>query len=136
MPAHPLHATFLALTSLALGSAASAQGFETLRVASGLDRPVFLTAAPGDQSRAFIVEQHSGRILILRLPERTLETTAFLDIPGLSTGTEQGLLGLAFHPDYATNGFFYVYVGVIHSSTQRCLRACRAHPGANRRHDL
>jgi len=88
---------------------AGAQGFETLRVATGLDRPVYLTAAPDDYFRVFVVEQHTGEIRILRRPGFELEATPFLTVAGVSTGNEQGLLGLAFHPDYATNGFFYVY---------------------------
>jgi glucose/arabinose dehydrogenase len=94
--------------SLLLGEPASAQDFETLRIASGLARPVFVTAPPDDSSRVFVVEQHTGRILIIRLPGFSLEATPFLTIPGISTGEEQGLLGLAFHPDYASNGLFYV----------------------------
>ncbi len=56
----------------------------------------------------FIVEQHTGNIRILDLGTLTLNGTAFLTVSGISTGGEQGLLGLAFHPDYATNGYFYV----------------------------
>ena len=78
------------------------------RVASGLSRPVFGAVAPGDSGRMFIVEQHTGRIRILNLATGTINTTPFLDINGNSTGNEQGLLGLAFHPDYVNNGLFYV----------------------------
>ena len=103
----------LALTALLLCvplvAFRDASGFEVLRVATGLSRPVFLTAPPGDGERVFIVEQHSGDIHILRLSDDSLEATPFLTVGGLSTGNEQGLLGLAFHPDYASNGFFYVY---------------------------
>ena len=67
----------------------------------------------------FVVEQHTGRIRILRLADRALEATPFLEVTGLSTGNEQGLLGLAFHPDYKVNGFFYVY---ITDPTSRVLR--------------
>lgn len=88
----------------------SALGFETERVASGLARPIYLTAPPGDTERAFILEQHTGRIRILDLASRTVSGTDFLTISGLPTGDEQGLLGLAFHPDYADNGYFFVYV--------------------------
>src|SRR5262245_51347089 len=42
-------------------------GFATQRVATGLNEPVFLTAPPGDTTRVFIVEQHTGAIRILRL---------------------------------------------------------------------
>jgi glucose/arabinose dehydrogenase len=96
--------------SLCVGAATDARGVGTVRVADGLARPVFLTAPPADFDRVFVVEQHTGRILILRLPTFELEPTPFLTVSGISTGAEQGLLGLAFHPDYATNGFFYVYL--------------------------
>src|SRR5262249_38145535 len=59
-------------------------------------------------SRMFVVEK-KGTIAILRGGRR--DPTPFLDISDLvtSSGSEQGLLGLAFHPDYATNGRFFVY---------------------------
>jgi glucose/arabinose dehydrogenase len=78
----------------------------TVRVAGGLADPVDLQAAPGDRTRLFVVEQ-GGRIRIIRAG--ALLPTPFLDIAGrLRAGGEQGLLGLAFHPQYATNGRFYV----------------------------
>ncbi|KKK75600.1 hypothetical protein LCGC14_2872090, partial [marine sediment metagenome] len=80
----------------------------TERIASGLSRPVFVTAPPGDTSRLFIVEQWTGMIKILNLSSGTINATPFLDIDGLSGASEQGLLGLAFDPDYATNNRFYV----------------------------
>lgn len=80
------------------------------RVASGLSSPLFGASPPGDPDRLFIVEQHTGRIRILDLGTGQLNADPFLDLPdaGLAPGGEQGLLGLAFHPDYATNGRFYV----------------------------
>jgi glucose/arabinose dehydrogenase len=80
----------------------------TVRVASGLSRPVFATAPPGDYGRLFVVEQHSGQIKILDLTSGQIAATPFLTISNLARGGEQGLLGLAFHPDYANNGYFYV----------------------------
>lgn len=80
----------------------------TRRVASGLSRPLFVGAPPGDTERLFIVEQHTGRIKILNLSTETVSPSPFLIVTGVSTGNEQGLLGLSFHPDYASNGFFYV----------------------------
>jgi glucose/arabinose dehydrogenase len=76
------------------------------------DRPIYATAAPGDPGRLYVVEQHTGRILILDISTGAVKAQPFLDIPGsqLATGNEQGLLGLAFHPDYASNGRFYVYL--------------------------
>jgi glucose/arabinose dehydrogenase len=82
------------------------------RVATSLDRPVYATHAPSDPSRLFIVEQGSGSsaaIKILNLTTGTVSATPFLTVTGLSTSGEQGLLGLAFDPNYATNGRFYTY---------------------------
>jgi Ca2+-binding RTX toxin-like protein len=81
------------------------------RVATALERPVFATSAPGRPNDLFIVEAHTGKIKILDIPSNTVSTTPFLDIPQteLRAGSEEGLLGLAFHPNYATNGKFYVY---------------------------
>ncbi len=74
-------------------------------VASNLASPVFATAPAGD-TRLFIVEQ-AGRILILENGQ--LRATPFLDIrASVLSGGERGLLGMAFHPRYAQNGFFYV----------------------------
>jgi glucose/arabinose dehydrogenase len=75
-------------------------------VASGLVFPLYLTAPDGDP-RLFIVEK-GGTIRIVK--EGSLLPTPFLDISAqVSTGGEQGLLGLAFHPQYATNGRFIVH---------------------------
>ena len=80
----------------------------TVRVASGLSDPLYVTAPPADFNRLFIVEQ-IGRIKILNFTTGTVLPTPFLNITGLVlSGGERGLLGLAFHPDYAVNGFFYV----------------------------
>jgi glucose/arabinose dehydrogenase len=74
-------------------------------VASGLQQPVFLTSPPGDD-RLFIVEQ-VGRIRILA--GGALREGAFLDLSELvSCCGERGLLGLAFHPQYAENGRFFI----------------------------
>ena len=90
----------------------------TTRVALGLNRPVFVTAPPGDTDRLFIVEQHTGRIRILDLDSGQIRSAPFLDINGLSRGNEQGLLGLAFHPEYASNGTFYVNFNDSRGDTQ------------------
>ena len=80
----------------------------TVRVAFGLVRPLFAVGAPGDTERLFIIEQ-DGRIRILR--NGTLQAPAFLDVNALvrspsdlGGGDEEGLLGLAFHPDYNNPG--------------------------------
>jgi glucose/arabinose dehydrogenase len=83
-------------------------GLDAIRVASGLTRPLFVTAPPGDSGRLFIVQQN-GQIRILNLATGTLSSTPFLTLTGLTaTGGEQGLLGMAFDPSYAANGKFYL----------------------------
>ncbi len=68
--------------------------------------PVFLTASPDSTERLFVVEQ-DGRILILK--DGQILASPFLDISGkVSTGGERGLLGLAFHPRFSSNGRFFV----------------------------
>jgi glucose/arabinose dehydrogenase len=88
---------------------------DTLRTASGLrlvlvgkfDSPVGVVGAPGDPKRLFVVER-PGEIAVVQ-SGRVL-TRPFLDIRKLvnTSYDEQGLLGLAFSPQYATNGLFYV----------------------------
>jgi len=81
-------------------------------VGEGFERPVYATTAPGDPGRLYVVEQHSGRIEILDLKTGEVGARPFLNLPDrmLADGNEQGLLGLAFHPDYAENRRFYVFL--------------------------
>ncbi len=80
------------------------------KIPIALASPVFATAAPGDPSQLFIIEQHTGKIDILDVTTDRKASVPFLDLPDtdLGTGGEQGLLGLAFDPGYASNGKFYV----------------------------
>ena len=76
------------------------------RVVAGLSSPLDLQSAPGDRTRLFAVEQ-AGRIRIVRAG--ALVPTPFLDISArIASGGERGLLGLAFHPQFGTNGRFFV----------------------------
>ncbi len=94
------------------------------KVAQGLSFPVDL-AAPKNDSRLFIVEK-SGKIRIVK--DGNVLPAAFLDISSLvSTGSEQGLLGLAFHPDYAQNGMFIV----DYTDTSGDTRIARYHVSSN-----
>ncbi|MFN8481793.1 MAG: PQQ-dependent sugar dehydrogenase [Anaerolineae bacterium] len=78
------------------------------RVVSGLQNPTAIANAGDGSNRLFILEK-GGVIRIVK--DGAVLPQPFLDITNLvySTGTEQGLLGLAFAPDYATSGLFYVY---------------------------
>jgi len=94
-------------TSAAARAAAAAPPAVKLhKLPQTFKRPVYLTAAPGDTTRLFVVEK-GGTIRIVK--DGAKLSAPFLDIRAkVSTGTEQGLLSMAFAPDYATSGFFYV----------------------------
>src|SRR5262245_5519937 len=69
----------------------------------GLRSPVFVTPDGSGDGRLYVVEQ-GGTVRVID-PDGTLSADPFLDLtPHVTAGGEQGLLGLAFHPDYATNG--------------------------------
>jgi glucose/arabinose dehydrogenase len=92
----------------ALGQAA------TKRLAAGLDSPLWAGAPEGDP-RIFIA-QKNGRVRILK--NGALLAQSFLDISAkVSTGGEQGLLGMAFHPAFAANRFFYVDYTDVNGNT-------------------
>ncbi len=82
-------------------------GYTWQTIANGLSNPVGLTSPKDGSDRLFILEQ-AGIIRILK--NDALLPTPFLDIRDRvgSRGSEQGLLGLAFHPNYAENGYFYI----------------------------
>jgi glucose/arabinose dehydrogenase len=82
-------------------------GYAWAEVASGFNRPLYLTHAGDGSGRLFVLEQ-DGVVQVIENGQ-TL-ATPFLDIRSRvgSQGNEQGLLGLAFHPNYAENGIFYV----------------------------
>jgi glucose/arabinose dehydrogenase len=114
----------LALVLAACGSnsgpsIARGEGARLQPVVTGLSSPLYVTTPPGDISRLFIVEQ-TGAIRIVK--DGILLPAPFLDLSGrIIVGGEQGLLGLAFDPEYATTGRFVVHytdpVGDTHLST-------------------
>lgn len=73
------------------------------------DQPLYLTTANDSSNNLFVVER-TGQIHLFENNPSVNETTIFLDLSSkISTeGLEMGLLGLAFHPDFSTNGYFYV----------------------------
>jgi glucose/arabinose dehydrogenase len=99
----------------ACGAAADAPSPAPARAAASVrlarvgtfEQPLYVTGAPGDRRRLFVVEQ-GGRIMIVRGGRKVARP--FLDIRALVTsGGEQGLLSVAFPHDYARSGRFYVY---------------------------
>ena len=86
--------------------AATRPPFRLTRVAGGLRDALYVTGAPGQASRLYVVRQ-SGTIRIMQ--RGRMLRAPFLNVARqIRSGGEQGLLGLAFHPDYARNGRFYV----------------------------
>ncbi|MSX02156.1 MAG: glucose dehydrogenase [Actinobacteria bacterium] len=86
---------------------ASAAGAVKLVDVGTFSKPLYLTSPPTDKRRVMVVEQ-AGRIMVVR--DGRKRSVPFLDIRSrVRSGGEQGLLGLAFAPDYARSGLFYVY---------------------------
>ncbi len=102
------------VTAAAATAAPTASTIRLVKVADVPD-PVLAISPKGDNARLFIVTK-GGRIRIVK--NGTLLPTAFLNISSkVSKGSEQGLLGLAFHPNFATNRRFYVYYTNLSGNT-------------------
>lgn len=84
-----------------------AAGCSLQKLVSGLNAPVAIVALPGDSDRLFVVEL-AGKIRLVK--NRQLVDQPFLDLTSVVTTKVygQGLFNVAFDPDYARNGFFYV----------------------------
>jgi len=91
-----------------LGGGAGAQSMTTELVVDGLNRPAYAAAPEGDHQRLFVVELKSGLIRIVR--DGAILPAPFLDLSAvISTTWQVGLFSVAFHPQYESNGYFYVY---------------------------
>jgi glucose/arabinose dehydrogenase len=100
------------------GAQSQASAIIATRVATGFNQPLFAAAPPGDTSRLFIVEK-TGDIKILDLASGRVVATPFLDVSSqIATDGERGLLGLAFDPDFANNGYLYVNLSTISGNTE------------------
>jgi glucose/arabinose dehydrogenase len=105
---------------------AHAQPLQSARVATGLTNPVFATTAPNSPNTMYIV-QKNGTVRTFNASTNTLSATPFANLATiggvnlLSSGGEQGLMGMAFHPDFANNGFVY-FNHTITGNAQRVSR--------------
>lgn len=96
---------------------------------TGLNQPVYFTAAPGDAGRAFVVEK-GGRIRVIQ--DGKLLRRPYLDISArVSKGSEQGLLGMAFTPRFLSTGRFYVNYTDVNGDTL-IVRYYTSRPRSNR----
>ncbi len=95
-------------------AAAPAHHFDVRRIVSGLNRPTYVGAAPGDTNALWVLEQ-AGRVV--RIEDAQPKTA--LDISDLvSTGTESGLLGVAFHPGFAANRRLFLHWSDLQGDTR------------------
>jgi len=90
-----------------------AQDFAINKVVGGLNQPTFMTFAPGDDTNLYIAELRSGTNInnlgdIIRYNPVTKAKTTVVDLSSIATSSDGGVVGLAFHPDFQTNGLFYV----------------------------
>lgn len=80
------------------------------RVGQGFSQPLYLTALPDGSGRVAVVEK-GGRVRLLNPETGAVDTVDFLDVSGdISTNGERGLLGLAFSPDFETDGVIYINI--------------------------
>jgi glucose/arabinose dehydrogenase len=91
-----------------------AESFAVVRIATGFNRPTWAGGAPGDPESLWVLEQ-PGRIVRVRDGRR--ET--LLDMTGsVKTGAEQGMLGIAFHPDFMSNGRLFLHWSDLQGDTR------------------
>jgi len=96
----------LSLLSLVMNSAAAQTKLKLEQVGGNFSKPLLVTSAPGETNRMFVVDQN-GKIFVVKNGVQL--NTPFLDVSAInSSGGERGLLGLAFHPQYASNGYFFI----------------------------
>ncbi len=101
-----LHALLLMVTLSGESAAVEPLGITTRSVVTGLSLPTAMCPIPGDNQRLLVIEQHTGKIRVIL--NGVLQSTALATVGGISTGNEQGLVGIVCHPDFATNGWIFI----------------------------
>ncbi len=119
--AAPLPTKRVANTTLKFPGSVPDSGYTAVDALSGLrfDQPVCIASPPGETNRLFVLER-TGQIFVitnLAVPTKTSFLDLSLDVSLASS--EAGLLGMAFHPGYRTNHFFYVYRTVVRTNLFR-----------------
>lgn len=98
---------FLTISSVSAQGTASPLTIRLQPFLSGLSLPVYMTSAKDGTRRLFVIQQR-GLIRVVQPGSNTATTFMDLTAKVSSTGNERGLLGIAFHPQFATNSFFFV----------------------------
>jgi len=102
-----------------LGGTAAALTVSQVFAALSFSQPVALLQAPGDATRWFVVER-AGRVRVFNNDPTVSSSSTFVDIGGrVSLAGEMGLLGMAFHPQFATNGRVFLYYNPTTSDVSR-----------------
>ena len=109
------------LLGLVLPGMAGGEGFVLVRIAGGLDHPVYVTQAPNDPRHIYILERYEGKpgqtvgqrdapflARVKKVDLTTLAVTTWLELEGIITVGDGGMHCMAFHPDFATNGKVYL----------------------------
>jgi len=126
-----LRSTGCALLALACCRSLGAQSpLASELVASNLSDPIFVTAPPSDFDRIFVVELGTTPLASVRVIDISQHPPVVQPWPYVTVGDvvsccEGGLLSLAFHPQFATNGFFYVFYTVFDTPTSQGIRIVR-----------
>jgi glucose/arabinose dehydrogenase len=92
---------------------ACAQDFAINKIVGGLNQPTFVTFAPGDDTDLYVAELRSGSNVnnlgrIVRYNRVTHAESTVVDLTTIATSSDGGIAGMAFHPDFQTNGLFYI----------------------------
>ncbi len=126
MKAMPLARAAAAVAAIVAASGLVESQMRTQLYVTGLTSAITMVQDPTDPNVQFVVQQR-GRIRTIQ--NGTLLAADFLDLTGIvsASGAERGLLGLAFHPDYAKNGFFFVnYTDIPSPGHTRVVRYARS----------
>lgn len=103
----------------------AAQTIALQRVATGFDAPLYVIAPGSDNTRLFVLEKNTGNIKTLNLNTGVTNAEIFLSVENINTDGERGLLGLAFHPQYASTEDDAFFVNLTNSDGDTEIRKYR-----------
>jgi len=118
VPSGALKAVFVLflVSSGRMTSAQAVTGYQLVNAfgANTFTQPVCIRSAPGETNRIFILEKTGAIRLVTNLSATNPTKSAYMNLAsGLSASGEQGLLGLAFHPNFQSSGYFFIYRSVV-----------------------
>jgi glucose/arabinose dehydrogenase len=120
----------IALSGANRANAAAGTGYQLVNAFGSLtfSQPLCIRTPPGETNRIFILEKTGLIQMVTNIGSANPAKTIYMDLRArLSTSSEQGLLGLAFHPQFQSNGLFYIYrsyapgTGIVYERLSRFL---------------